>query len=761
MPETKPKTDRIRIAEPRRLPDVPRPAESERPAAPGLILFGFCVVYTLILGMGEREVDIGVGDVAEREYMARLDFECVDLAETERQRWKAEHDEPNVYLNDLAVLRPAREAMASLFKHARAAKDGSSVGQLAGLGSNVSEFALDSFHREMQTPEDLEAFREKADGWAKSIFNELERRGVMAAKEYDDERRHGSGYVNILNADDSPPRKIAIHDLVTLGRRWPLEDIVSNGMTGGSWLSRPVVVAFLQSRLRPSLRFSPDRTADAKKAARSAVAPRSKVAHRGDVLLGRNQWAKEQDVLEIETEVEAHAKATRWGVPFWQRLAGHAWIVFMLACVCYGYVRRYQPKLIFSSWQVFALCSIVFLIFAIARALLSVGWPLYLTPVAFVSVVVCIAYGLRTAMLFTGVVSFAVGVLAGDSFEDMFVFASGGFAAAAQSVVLRDRVRLVKAGVYAGLFQFLAVLGIGLLSGGELPLLIWQSPVFVESLVAFAAGAFVGLISSGALPLVETAFNVTTEIRLLEWSDLDQPLMRRLVMEAPGTYHHSLIVGNLAEAAAEAVGASALVARVSAYYHDIGKLYKPEYFVENFGSDANVHDDLTPAMSTLVITAHTKDGVELARQYHLPPVVRDVIFEHHGTTVVEYFYDKATKSAGKDDAHEQDFRYRGPKPQSRESGIVMLTDAVESATRTLPEPNPGRIEALVHQIVQKKLMDGQLDECNLTLREVHRIEVSLIRSLATMYHGRIRYPGTPAHESGRGQSTEPDAREST
>jgi len=431
--------------------------------------------------------------------------------------------------------------------------------------------------------------------------------------------------------------------------------------------------------------------------------------------------------------------------------------------VGWGLHRLYPPvsaKLATNSWHVFSLCTLVLIVLAVARVLLRVGWPLYLTPVAMISVVVCIAYDQRLAMMFTAVVAFAAGVLAGNSFEAMFVFAAGGFAAAAQSVVLRDRVRLVKAGLYAGFFQFIAALGFGLLAGGGLPLLFWRSPLFSDSLFAFLSGPFVGLISSGALPLVETVFGVTTEIRLLEWSDLDQPLMRRLVLEAPGTYHHSLIVGNLAEAAAEAIGANALVTRVGAYYHDIGKLYKPEYFVENFRSEGNVHDDLTPAMSTLIITAHTRDGVELAKQYRLPNVICDIIAEHHGTTVVEYFYDKAEKAAHKEKIEEQDFRYRGPKPQSRESGIVMLTDSVESASRTLAEPNPGRIEALVHQIVQKKLMDGQLEECTLTLREVHRIEECLIRGLTTMYHGRIRYPTGSAHESRHRQPTKPHVPES-
>jgi putative nucleotidyltransferase with HDIG domain len=246
------------------------------------------------------------------------------------------------------------------------------------------------------------------------------------------------------------------------------------------------------------------------------------------------------------------------------------------------------------------------------------------------------------------------------------------------------------------------------------------------------------------LPFIESFFGALTEISLLELGDIAHPLLQELVRRAPGTYNHSINVASIAEAAAESVGARGLLVRVGAYFHDIGKMLKPHYFVENQGTEASRHDSLVPAMSTLIIIAHIKDGADLARQHHLPEPIIDLIEQHHGTTLVEYFYRRANEQseANPDLGHveESSFRYPGPKPQTIEAAVLMLADAVESASRVLVEPTPARIESLVEDIAMKKLLDGQFDECNLTLRQLRTIEDSLIKSLTAVYHGRVKYP---------------------
>jgi hypothetical protein len=252
------------------------------------------------------------------------------------------------------------------------------------------------------------------------------------------------------------------------------------------------------------------------------------------------------------------------------------------------------------------------------------------------------------------------------------------------------------------------------------------------------------VLMTGLLPFVEQWFGVQTDLKLLELGDAAHPLLQELVRRAPGTYNHSINVASIAEAAVEAIGGNGLLARVGAYFHDIGKMLKPEYFVENQGEQPNRHASLLPAMSTLVIIAHVKDGADLARQHALPEAIVDFILQHHGTTLVEFFFDQAHQRSKHDPngsaVDESSFRYPGPKPQTKETGVMMLADAVESASRTLVDPTPARIESLVHDLTHKRLLDGQFDECGLTFSELHVVESVLVKSLTAVYHGRVKYP---------------------
>jgi putative nucleotidyltransferase with HDIG domain len=324
-----------------------------------------------------------------------------------------------------------------------------------------------------------------------------------------------------------------------------------------------------------------------------------------------------------------------------------------------------------------------------------------------------------------------------------------GFLAVVATRRVRRRNRLFIAGCYVGLtaaaFSFLLALAeSGARTASWSEILGWP----------LLSGVLTGMAVGGLLPVIESVFEVTTDITWLELADLNHPLMRRLSMEAPGTYHHSLMVANIAEAAAEAIGASATMCRVCSYFHDIGKLNKPEYFIENMDPADNPHKDLTARMSALVLIAHVKDGVDLAIKSGLNSRIIDVIEQHHGTSLAWYFYRRALDQKAEvlrlvqqDKATEDDvpqvsedvFRYPGPKPNFRESAIISLADAVESTSRTLDKPNPGRIEAMVDELVWNRLMDGQLDDCDLTINELAKVKGSFVKSLVSMMHSRIKY----------------------
>jgi putative nucleotidyltransferase with HDIG domain len=243
------------------------------------------------------------------------------------------------------------------------------------------------------------------------------------------------------------------------------------------------------------------------------------------------------------------------------------------------------------------------------------------------------------------------------------------------------------------------------------------------------------------LPFLEAAFDIATDIKLLELLDPNQPLLKELVYKSPGTYHHSIVIGNLAEAAAETIGENPLLARVGAYYHDIGKAQKPEYFIENQRADENKHDRLTPSMSSLIITSHVKEGADLAKQHRLPSVVTDIIRQHHGTSLITFFYQKAKELHPDMPLSEQDFRYPGPRPRSKVAAIVMLADAVEAASRTLIEPTPQRIQGLTNSVITRIFLDDQLSMCDLTLKDLREIAKSFNTILNGIFHHRIDYPG--------------------
>jgi putative nucleotidyltransferase with HDIG domain len=266
----------------------------------------------------------------------------------------------------------------------------------------------------------------------------------------------------------------------------------------------------------------------------------------------------------------------------------------------------------------------------------------------------------------------------------------------------------------------------------------------------FSGGLAAAVMVTGIVPLVESIFRYTTNIKLLELANMNNPVLRDLMVQAPGTYHHSIIVGNLAEAAAENIGVNPLMARVAAYYHDIGKIRKPLYFIENIGAQENRHDKLAPSMSALILMAHVKDGAEMAHEARLGKALNDIIREHHGTSLMKFFYDRAKSKAdpGVEQVDERDYRYPGPKPQTREAALIMLADAVEAASRTLTDPTPARVQGMVQKIINNIFIDGQLDECELTLKDINNIAKSFNLVLGGIFHYRVDYPEPVSKERG-------------
>ncbi len=371
----------------------------------------------------------------------------------------------------------------------------------------------------------------------------------------------------------------------------------------------------------------------------------------------------------------------------------------------------------------------------------STGWNLaassffMLIPIPSASMLVCIFLGFDIAVGCSILISILTGIAFGGNFLVLIFYFLSGITSAHWVEDQQKRKNLIGAGFKLGIFNTLLAASFWLYSPDHtVPAALLQ-----HELMAFCGGLLSAILTLGLSPMIEIGFNYTTETRLLEISNLDQPLIKRLMIEAPGTYNHSLIVGTLAEAAGSAIGASGLMAKVMGYYHDIGKLDKPLYFVENQSDGKNRHDKLSPSMSALILIQHVKKGVELARQYRLGNEVIEGIVQHHGTSLIKYFYAKSLKTAS-GNVNEADFRYPGPKPQTREAGIVMLADVAEASVRALERPTAARIKGRVKELINDIFADGQLEECELTLKDLHAIAKSFNTILTSIYHNRIEYP---------------------
>jgi len=364
---------------------------------------------------------------------------------------------------------------------------------------------------------------------------------------------------------------------------------------------------------------------------------------------------------------------------------------------------------------------------------------LYITiPIAFGAVLVTLLVDTHLAILFSLILTVLTGLYYGDVYMSAYVM-FGCLAGTYSVKQYRDRAAILKAGLTIGVVNAVGILAIDCLRQAPLTVQLTVPKLLMASVNGILASAMASML----LPALESIFKITTDIRLLELSNLNAPILRRLSVEAPGTYHHSLMVGTLAESAAEAVGANPLLVRVGAYYHDLGKMLKPEYFVENQVFGINKHETLSPNMSSLIIASHVKDGLELAKEIGLAERIRDLIPQHHGTRLMTYFYQKARESADSknQDVVEADFRYPGPKPQTKEAAIVMMADSVEAASRTLTSPTPAQIQGMINRLVDAIIADNQLDECDITLREVRLVKESFFKILTGIYHRRIDYPG--------------------
>ncbi len=425
------------------------------------------------------------------------------------------------------------------------------------------------------------------------------------------------------------------------------------------------------------------------------------------------------------------------------RAAVGAGVFFMLLLYLgFEFYKNFLPGFIknFSQLILTGLISA----FSVALVMLIRGLPAipassaYLFPAAAAGILLSVLISPHAATAAMLCISLVAAVLGGYSLNYFFVYLAGGMTAVYYAGNVRTRKDLNTCGLYLLIANLVSIIAVELMNpsaGGSIEVLginlAWGALNALASVI----------IAGGFLPILESLFSITTNIKLLELGDFNNPLLKRLMLEAPGTYHHSLMVANLAETACEQIGANPLVARVGAYYHDIGKLSNPQYFVENEGGLDRKHKNLKPNISALILKRHVKDGLALAREHNLDSIIKEMIGQHHGTSLIKFFYDKELNGAEeKDKIEKKQFKYPGPRPQSREAGVIMLADSVEAACRTLEEPTYSRISGLVTKVINMKFTEHQLNECDLTMAGLEKIQKVFTLALSGIYHSRIEYP---------------------
>jgi len=508
------------------------------------------------------------------------------------------------------------------------------------------------------------------------------------------------------------------------------------------------VVELSSALVKPNLTFNNRETALRKEQARESVKPFYFKVKKGEMLIREGERIAPEHLLKLTEQYKLLKQKEMLG-----RVPAMAILIACLLASMYmvGLLskRSSGPEvkdLLFQAATLLFIFLVViafnFVAFEIARGFgfFSPKALLFAVPVASGAMLISIFHGAGVAASFSVIISALACLVMEGRMEFFIYFFVGSLVAASGVRNCRERGVFIKAGVKVSASNVILALAIEGLYGS-----FFSLEAIVAFCSAFLGGILVGVAATGILPLVEMSFGYTTDIKLLELANLDQPLLRELMVQAPGTYHHSVIVSNMVEASARAINANPLLAKVAAYYHDIGKIRKPLYFIENQGGKGNKHEKLAPSMSSLILISHVKDGVELAKQYRLGKEIIDIIRQHHGTSLITYFYEKAKEQGEKKGGkclpvEEADFRYPGPKPQTKEAGLVMLADVVEAASKTLIDPTPARIQGMVQKMINKIFSDGQLDECELTLKDLHEIAKSFNKTLSGIFHHRVEYP---------------------
>jgi len=715
-----------------------------------LLLIAATAVVLLLLSLQswQTRYPYREGQYVPDGVLARVNFQVENAQETQRARDEAARNAPLVFVRHNEVLDSLAATFRSQLSQVANAENATaldpSVAQAFGLAQDDAEF--EKLHSLLSETESVGTLLDQlaldysqwiSGGRTVGILN-------AAALTQVDRPHPDDAEIDIVSGTGTPQSIAVLGDVILSNQLLP------TGTLGKSWTNhmtlqaiRPWVETWTAASLEGQLVYDQNATSERSQAASAETETQYDFFSADSVLVPAGDQITTDNQRLLLHEFEAFEAAIS-GTERSLKVIGAAVLLVGLVVLLGLYLAGSEPELLNDPPQLLALIGIVAVAVGTSRLLSADPWRAEIIPVMATAIVVAIVHNRVLAII----VAFCLSIMVSfATLERLDHFVSMMILCVTVIVPLKtvsSRTTVIKIGFAAAVVGFVTVWSLRLIQAHSI-VDFWQNPaILMDSLILASWALVCCFLVAGILPFIESAFGVVTDISLLELTNVSHPLLQELARRAPGTYNHSLSVATIGETAADAIGANGLLVRVGAYFHDIGKMLKPEYFIENMvEGQQNQHDNLTPAMSALIIIGHVKDGSELAEQHNLPQHLIDFVEQHHGTTLVEYFYHEATARADDDhrtDADESTFRYPGPKPQSRETGVMMLSDAVESASRTLSEPTPKRIQSLVREITLKRLLDGQFDECGLTMSELRVVQESIVKTLLAVHHGRIKYP---------------------
>ena len=729
------------------------------------ILLGTALFVALLLfpSLWKSTPEYHVGDVAKKDIKSPKDFLMEDTEATKLKRDEAAQAVLTIYDFDDTLashlsggIRKAFGHMAPLYERAEVEERGK---ESAGVRTDEKLFLHDAVWKEKQAFEELLGVQ--VDDRAYSL---LEKEQFPESLSQDIDRLLGSIFQNGVAGNkehllQQQPKGITIRTLSSKEERHatdlerfysPREAALALEKMGSDLLKASgarlgkVIVDLAQGLIQPNLTLNKGETEERRARAVADVKAVLTQIKKGEMLVREGEKISALHMAKLRALESEMGKRDLFAISGGFTLLVIAF--FVVSFMAYFKTER-CPNL--NNKDLLFLCILLALIFflsqisaflakEIAKGLpssIEISSTYFAIPAASGAMTVCLFMGMGVALPFVLAMAFVTSFLFENQFDMFLFFLLSGMVGAHAVRTCKERGTLIKAGLKVSLVNILVVTALCVLRGSYLQLkVVW------DGIFGLVGGVASGILTTGLAPVVEMVFGYTTDVKLLELANLDRPILRKLMLEAPGTYHHSVIVGSLGEAAAATIGANPLMAKVSGYYHDIGKIKKPLYFIENQFGRRNRHDKLAPSMSSLILTSHVRDGVEIARRYRLGKPIVDIIQQHHGTSLITYFYEKAKKLKGEGAINVEHFRYPGPKPQTKEAGLVLLADKVEAASKTLDNPTPARIKGLVKRIINDMFLDGQLDECELTLKDLNKITESFNKILNGIYHHRIEYP---------------------